>query len=212
MVTLEEVKSFLGISDDQYDAFITFQINLISESIELFCRRKFEITDYAQTFYRNDYARFNNLGGDITLYNYPVNSIDSVEIDDIEVDPSEYRFTKNGYLTRGDGRHWAALADDKIKVFYNAGFSEIPYNIKNTIFSIVGENLNKKKSGIDINFGSDVQRVSIPGVMSIDFDYTLQNNDIKNRLGLILGNYVNTLTPFRTERALIGQNELIYES
>ncbi len=40
--------------------------------------------------------------------------------------------------------------------------------------------------------------------MSIDFDYTLQANERKTGFGMILGNYVNILDQYRSERPLIG--------
>ena len=74
----------------------------------------------------------------------------------------------------------------------------------------MGERYNKKSSGVDLNFGSDVQRVSIPGAISIDFDYSLSNNERKSAYGVILGSNSNILDDWRSERSVIGSGKLEY--
>jgi len=75
---------------------------------------------------------------------------------------------------------------------------------------LVKERYNKHTSGIDLDFGSDIQSISIPGTISVAYDYSLQNNERKTAFGAILGNYVNTLDYFRSERPLIGSVRLEY--
>jgi hypothetical protein len=78
--------------------------------------------------------------------------------------------------------------------------------------SIIEERYNKKKSGISLNFGSDVQRVSIAGTISVDFDYSLQSNERVSAYGTILGNYINVLDQYRSERVLTGSGMITYVS
>ena len=66
---------------------------------------------------------------------------------------------------------------------------------------------NNKINNIAPNFGSNVQRLSIPGTMSIDFDYTLQANERSSSFGMFLGNYINVVDYYRSERVAIGQVE-----
>jgi len=93
----------------------------------------------------------------------------------------------------------------ELEVEYTAGYSDIPSVIEDVVFNVVEQRYNKKASGVALSFGNDVQRVSIPGVMSVDFDYTLQANERQSKYGMILGNYGNVLDPWRSERALIGE-------
>ena len=73
LVTLQEVKDYLGETTTDYDTFLQEQIDLFSAVIENYCGRKFESTSYTQTFYEilNEDINFLN----IALYHYPVISI-----------------------------------------------------------------------------------------------------------------------------------------
>ena len=84
----------------------------------------------------------------------------------------------------------------------------MPLTLKSAIKSIVATRYNKYVAGVGLNFGSDVQRISIPGAISIDFDYTLQNNERKTAFGALLGDQINVIDYFRSERAVIGSGTI----
>lgn len=206
LVTLAAMKTKLGISDGSQDAFLTEQITLISDTIEAYCRRVFGQATYTQTWYEEDMKSKTNT---LITYMFPVISVTSVILDDITVlAPTDYRFHKptGTFTPTDDCMVWA----DKLVMVYVAGYATIPSIIQEAVYSLVSERYNKKSAGVDLNFGSDVQRISIPGTMSIDFDYSLQNNDRKTTFGVILGNYLNVLDYWRSERAIIGSGELKY--
>lgn len=202
--TLANVKSRLGITTTDDDSFLTNQINLISDTIEAYCRRKFSESDWIETFYESDVGHPYIL----QLYHYPITEVTSLEVDEVAVDVADLRIhVPTARVQRDD---LAPFCGKKYVVQYSAGYSTIPSQILSVLDSLVGERYNKKKSGIDLNFGSDVQRVSIPGAISVDFDYTLVNNDRKSAYGTILGNYVNILDDWRSERTVVGSGKLEY--
>lgn len=202
--TLANVKTRLGITGSTYDQFLTDQITLISDTIEAYCRRRFAEADYEQTFYRGDYRACRMM----ELYYFPVSEVASIEEDGEEVDSEAFRLHKpTGRIIRTDGIFF--LSEETV-VTYTAGYATIPSPILSVLDSLVQERYNKKVSGVDLNFGADVQRVSIPGAISIDFDYTLNNNDRKNSFGVLLGNNLNILDPYRSERAVLGEGLLTY--
>lgn len=209
LVTLAKAKTYLGITTSEYDSFLTEQLEILSDSIEGYCRRKFEVADYVQTFYFNEY-RENRPSRELTLFHYPLNSVASVEVDGVVLDTSEYRLHSSGKLVLTDNLYWSSKFTNTLEVTYNAGLAATPSPIKSAIYTLISERYNKKKSGIDVGFGSDVQRLSVPGVMSIDFDYSLQANERKSTYGMILGNWVNVLDSYRSERALMGSVRLAY--
>ena len=102
------------------------------------------------------------------------------------------------------------FAGEETVIEYDAGYATIPSAILSVLDSLVGERYNKKSSGVDLNFGSDVQRISIPGTISLDFDYSLSNNERKSAYGSILGNNANILDDWRSDRAVLGSDKLIY--
>lgn len=203
--SLANVKARLGITSSVDDAFLTAQIELISDTIEAYCRRKFLTADYEQTFYRGDMAPNSKL----LLFHYPVSEITTIEEDGVELDGEEFRLHKSSgtVIRKNSGVFlWA----EETVVTYTAGLDECPTPVLSVLDSLVQERYNKKTSGVDLNFGSDVQRISIPGAISIDFDYTLSNNDRKSPFGSILGNNLNILDAYRSERAVLGDGNLRY--
>lgn len=204
--SLANVKSRTGITDTTNDTFLTAQITLISDTIEAYCRRVFTEQDYTQTFYLDDYVP----SAMLELYHFPVSAVATIFEDDEEVDTDVYRIhMPTGRVVRTDG---AFFYVDETVVTYTAGYAagDIPTPILSVLDSIVLERYNKKIAGVNLNFGSDVQRISIPGAISIDFDYTLNNNDRKSAFGVILGNNLNLLDRYRSERTILGEGKLTY--
>lgn len=209
MLTVDQVKDFLGITSSDYDDFIENQEATISEAIEMYCGRKFTSTAYTQTFYKEDYIGDN---GSFPLAQFPIITltsvkeyIEGVEVKDITADirahyPTSMIDRKCGFFNYGD----------VVKVVFTAGYVTPPLPVTSVLLSLIQERYNKKKSGVDINFGSDVQSISIPGTISIAFDYSLQSNERKISMGTMLGNYVNILDPYRSERPIIGIGKLDY--
>lgn len=208
--SVEEYCDWAGIDvdslTDEDAAFLESQLEVLSDAVKVYCRRDFELKTYKQTFYYEDYSPEREL----QLYQYPIKELLTVEEDDVELTEdqlSEIRVHKpTAILKRRCGFHVAW----KTEVTYSAGYESIPSIITNVVYSLLQERYNKKKSGVQLSFGSDVQRVSIPGTISVDFDYSLQNNESSSRLGTILGSYVNQLNEYRSERTVIGSGKLEY--
>lgn len=205
LVSLADMKTFLGISVNTYDAFLTEQLNLVSDTVEMYCRRKFASASYTQTWYSDDLENLKQ----IIAFHFPIVSTTSLKIDGEDLDAEDYRIHKPSGIIKvltEIGRSW-----DEIVLIYTAGYATIPTPIDAVIKQIVQERYNKKVSGVSLSFGSDVQRVSIPGTISIDFDYSLENNQRKSAFGIILGSTTNVLDAFRSERpiTLIQENPFV---
>jgi hypothetical protein len=202
--TLQNVKARLGITGADDDTFLSNQITFVSDVIEAYCRRKFKLTHWLQTFYREDLRSSRQ----IELYHYPVVSITSFDVDGVLWNDPILRVHKpTGIIRRTDG---GLVWGGEITVQYLAGYETIPSPIIAVLDTIVSERYSKKRAGIDLNFGSDVQRLSIPGAISIDFDYSLSNNERKSAYGTVIGNHANVLDDFRSERSVIGSGKLEY--
>jgi len=202
--TLANVKTRLGITDSTDDVFLQQQLDMISDVIESYCRRKFITADYRQTFYKEDQPATSRM----SLYHFPAQEITSIEEDEVTLDAENYRLHKpTGIVTRIG---FNFFFDTTTVVIYTAGYDTCPTPVLAVLDALVGERYNKRKSGVDLNFGSDVQRISIPGAISVDFDYTLTSNDRKSAYGTIIGNYSNVLDDWRSERAIIGSGRLEY--
>jgi hypothetical protein len=213
LVTLSDMKSYLGITGTDYDVFLTQQIELISEAIESYCDRKFSVATYTQSYYRDEYLE-KYVPTSVTLYHFPVVQINSILEKNVISDPgvalNDFRLNKpTGIVFTIDGARFFGNGDI-VEVEYDAGYDSIPATIQSVVYALVSERYNKKVSGINLDFGSDVQRISIPGTISVDFDYSLQNNDRKTPFGTILGSHVNVLDHYRSDRRLVGSVRLAY--
>lgn len=202
LMSLDDVKDSLRITSSVDDDFIEEQIEVVSEAIEIYCRRKFEQKTYTETFYASDY-RYRR--GPIELFVYPVKQINSVISGGTNL--GDYRLhPESGHVFREYGFFFG----EDLVIEYIAGYEKIPALIKSVLVSVVGERYAKKSAGVALSFGSDVQRVSIPGTISIDFDYSLMNNDRVVTMGTILGSHVNVLDYFRSNRAVVPTGKLSY--
>lgn len=217
LVTLADMKTYLGETTDTYDDFLTEQLTLMSSAVEGYCARVFTSTSYTQTLYKND---FSESVLSIPLYHYPLTAVASVKeiTSSLGVDTNTTTLETYEYrINLGEGSllklcsqipaHWfSGLGYDTRLVFaYTAGYTTIPPEIDSTVKELVAERYEKKKSGVPINLGPDVQSIAIPGVLNIAYDYSLQANERKSKYGMIIGNYANVLDSFRTERALLGE-------
>jgi len=206
LVSLDNMKTYLGINNTTYDEFLTEQLNLISDVVEAYCRRKFSEATYIQTFYAGDcdYSRH------LQTFHFPIISVEDgdIELDGEALDATEYRVHKpSGTITRKSGFFFSS---DETVITYTAGYETIPTPIQSVVKTLVAERYNKKTAGISLDFGSDVQRISIPGAISIDFDYSLQNNERSSAFGSILGSQANVLDFYRSERAVLGSGKIEY--
>jgi len=225
LVTLEKMKAYLGIPEltTTDDAFLTSQIAYFSEAIESYCVRKFESATYVETFYRNEWLEQNNeTSKSLILYAFPVYELVSVrqffDEDDLvgEAIANPRIHYPTGTLRRRSTDRESFFMDDLfntaeiIKVTYKAGFQTIPEVLQQTVMELVETRYNRKKAGISLNFGSDVQSISIPGTLNIAFDYSLINNDRKTAFGNLLGNHLNVIDNYRSERAVAHASRLEY--
>ena len=202
LVSLDDIKTYLGIDliDTTQDAYLTQQGELLSDVIESYCGRKFLSAEYIETMYAKDIDVWPR---QLKLFHYPITAIAYVKVDDEEI--TEYRVQKEkGILIRD--YNWAAT--ETIEVRYTAGYASVPRQVEYVLLSLIKQNFNLKEAGIETSFGANVQRVNVAGVMSLDFDYTLESNKRANAYGAILGQYLNVLDLFRSERRVIGNGKL----
>lgn len=211
IASLDDIKKFLAVTVDEFDEFLSLQAEVMTEAIEGYCGRKFHQGSYTQTFYRDE---IDTITKELFLYHYPlisVQSITPVDFNGNELDAIT-NFRKDievGSIIREWPNYWF-LEGEKIKVSFSAGYAKIPAPVRSVFFSLIQEKYNRKVQGLDLNFGTDIQRVSIPGALSIDFDYTLDSNQRVNAFGNIIGNYLNILDPYRSERVITGRMGRIY--
>lgn len=208
IVSLAAMKTYLGLEadDDTYDEFLTLQLGIMSETVESYCRRVFTSTTWVQTFYRDQYRSTR----DLTLFHYPVSAVASVVSGVDTISSVNYRVSKKyGMIHYKEGFFFCG---EDVAITYTAGYldADMPLPIKYVVMSLVQEKYAKKLAGIDLNFGSNVQSVAIPGTISIAYDYSLTNNDRTSAFGSILGDYMNILDPYRSERALLGASKIEY--
>lgn len=207
-VSLAEVKAYLGITGTGDDVFLQSQTDIICDAAEKYCERKFSSIAMIEKWFKT--KQDSRLKGP-SFYTsaYPIVSVTYAKIDgEILTVDTEYRIQKkHGVINFVDGIEVGA---ETVEVSYTAGFVTIPKVLIMAVSELVGERYNKRKAGVDLGFGSDVQRVSIPGTISIDYDYSLKSNDRESPMGSILGKYLNVFDFYKSEKRTIGSKENRY--
>lgn len=225
LVTLAEMKAFLGIQPSvlTYDSFLNEQITLISAAIEAYCKRIFSSGSYIQTIYIDDLMALNvNNLSELYLASYPLTSVTYVRefadeaavTDNLYTAVTDFRVhNPTGKLTKNLGVCWGRGGffgyGNIVKVSFSSGFSTVPVIIQSVVKDIVQERYNKKRSGIDLNFGSNVQSINIPGTVTVQYDFSLDANQRKSPFGNILGDNLNLLDYYRSHTAVAGTVERI---
>ncbi len=215
LVSLADMKTRLNVSGSTYDTFLTEQITMVSEVVESYCRRKFESTEWVETFYIEDFQEFQKSKEEITCYMFPIISVDTVlekiDEDDTGTAITDYRIHKpTAKIIKKRGAYPFFCGKNIVEITYTAGYATIPTPVQEVVYSVVGERYNKKVAGVDLNFGANVQSISIPGTISVAFDYSLDSNNRNSAFGTILGSNANVLDLYRSERAVVGTLRLAY--
>jgi len=215
LVSLVDMKDYLGILDNSEDTYLTSELTLFTVTVENYCNRSFESATYTERIYHRDFYNVR----DYFLYHFPVISITSATekaLDEADVVLNTLVNKRIGKLNMvDDGEYFTKLFNNTgrngyIEIIYTAGYATVPLDIQESVKQIVQARYNKKNSGVDFNFGSNVQRISVPGVIGIDFDYTLSTNERNNKYGMLLGDYQNVFDNYRSERTIIGDTQVTY--
>jgi len=147
LVTWEETKDFLELSEDK-QAKTEFLINSISARIEKVTGRKLKAPAADETVFIDGDARASFL-----LPEFPVISITSLYFDasrvfgdDTAIESTEYKLDKAaGIIKMYD--ELTPEGAETIKVVLKAGYSTIPYDLKQAIFETIRWNLGRFGSG-----------------------------------------------------------------
>jgi uncharacterized phiE125 gp8 family phage protein len=124
LTTLSAVKEYLKIDplNTNEDTLLEALINASSSAIENYCKRSLVEQTFIEEYDGNGMKY-------LQLNQYPVNSITSVTVDGVVLDPSEYKVKKKtGTLIRVDSI-WPE-GDLNIAVEFTAGYNPIPYDLE----------------------------------------------------------------------------------
>ncbi len=130
MVTLDEVKDWLGRTGTGDDDFLQGAINDWSDTIESRCNRVIKSAIYADEIHD---------GGKIALIprNIPVTSIASIEVDGAALEANEYTLDKESATIRMKSGHAFAGGPGSILLTYTGGYSAVPGDLKRAVKQLV---------------------------------------------------------------------------
>lgn len=131
LVSLSQVKQYLGITNDNSDGVLTTLISAYSAAARSFMNRDIEATDYTGEMYDGTGAQR------MVLNNGPINSVASLSIlpcytnaSPRVIDVTQLRLS--GYMvTWPQGRFEEGLSN--ILISYNAGYAEVPDDIAQAV-------------------------------------------------------------------------------
>jgi hypothetical protein len=148
LVTLADIKTFLGITDNSKDAILTMFQESIEKSIINYCE-----TDFATHTATNEIIDGNNSDVLVTKY-YPVLSVSSVvlgistdETGGQVLDATEFEFNESGAITLKLQRSPKYRAS--CKVTYSYGYSAVPADVKMCVYQSVKAELQRYESNTE---------------------------------------------------------------
>lgn len=159
LTTLEEVKGWLGISNNSSDALLASLIESVSDIIGRHCGRDNlgEVLSYEEVYELSSHSPFRSLNGkplEIVLDHYPVVSLLRVSQSNrdysIITDPRQIH-AKAGVFLRTDRRtiriSEPSLYDAPIVVNYTAGYAaaDVPTGLQQCVKQFVGEVVRSKE-------------------------------------------------------------------
>lgn len=161
LVTLDDTKTFLGITDNSKDAILTMMINMATDYIESQTGRRFVSTAHAD-------EEFDGTGTQqLPLKAYPVLTFTQLQVNNSSnnveswstIDATNYWVDETtGIITKTDSftdfvdtNDEEALSDtpfqrgkNRYRATYTSGYSIIPYDLQFACMSIVGQLFNTK--------------------------------------------------------------------
>ncbi len=154
LTTLERAKEYLGLVGTGEDDLVSHLIDWATVFIHSYCHRVFPLRSYDE-YYDGD-------GTDSLLCNqFPISSVDSLEVDGIGKDPASFTLygpiglmrLKSGVFPKGK---------NNIRIRFSAGYAEIPKDLEQSCIELVAlkyydrgrERLGLEKSSNSTSFVS----------------------------------------------------------
>jgi len=142
LVSLSDLKLFLGITDNSQDALLTMFQTSVEQSIINFCETDFTIktvTNELSDGIRSDV---------ITPKNYPITAVDAVIFnvdpdgsDGYTLDPAfDYTFNESAIYLRGQHTPFSRAI---VRIDYKYGYSAVPADVKMCVYQSVKAELQR---------------------------------------------------------------------
>lgn len=181
--TVQDVKDYLGITDNTQDAFIQSSIDATSQSIETYLDRKIPLQYQVDTYRKSDFDPGAIVR--LKLNRTPVYEIVAVLGDGASVD----------YVLDDDGIAGHFYNYDEIEIRYYGGYCPIPAEILSVFYQIMGTRWNLRSS-VGIQGTGPIKKESIPGVYSVEYYDTKETNSSYDFI--TPHEYAHSLCPYKT--------------
>ena len=137
LITLAEVKSWLGIVDSSEDALLTAICGAVDAFVKKYCHREFESATRTEKYHGTG-------SHELLLQEYPVTEIFSIKINDVEESLSDYDVDKEvGVLYSKVGKIPRGIYNVEVK--YIGGYTEqdLPADLKMGLY-LAAESLYRR--------------------------------------------------------------------
>lgn len=157
LVTLQQVKDWLSITDSSKDAMLTTLISAASKAIQNYIGRDLTYSTLI------DEWRDGGHRDRMMLLRAPVDTVTSVEVDGIVI-PAATSVTGVGWRSRDDSvilvGHTFSRGKGNVRIVYSGGYQTIPADLQQAALLTVSAFYTSK--GVDQNLSSE----AVPGVWS----------------------------------------------
>lgn len=149
LVTLSDVKNYMGITDNTMDTLLSALISAASQFAINSCGRDFTLQTYTNEAY-------DGTGGSIMLLNQmPVVSVASVIVDGVTISPASgisnagFKYDKNAVYLVGCFGGGFTNGLQNVYITYTAGYNPIPMDLQYAVIELIAKKYrDKQKPGV----------------------------------------------------------------
>ena len=191
LVTLSELKTFLGITDDSQDTVLQIYVDSANVFVKKYCERDLEETSYLREQYDGSGT------AELVLRQYPLISVEGVWVEGDELDESTDNTDQDGWYIykeeTGILRHrlYWDRARGNIEVSYTAGYETVPSDLKHCclLISSYFRNMGNRQGIRSESLGSYAYSLA-NDMASMGGDLTIPDVVVKNILNRYRMRYI----------------------
>ena len=161
LTTLERIKTFLNITNENSDSILNQLLQSVSEEVQNHCNRKFLKATHTEYFDGDKAER-------LFVSNFPIISITSIH-DDIErvfgadtlVDTDSYVADSENGIIQFDYPIGLGTGQKNVQVIYEGGYETIPMDLQDAVVKKVSAAFLFSRSQINTQEGMEIQNTRI---------------------------------------------------
>ena len=170
LVTLDEAKTYAGVTNAAMDEFIGMRIGVATAMVEHYCKRTFQSQDYTQKWIGIE-AREHDWWEQVFVDAFPITATAEIRLNGNPLLPMQYQvFNKTGcyFFTNAVYQDQSFKEQSTLEIDFTGGLDPIPTDLKSVVLDYVKAAVNNNQNpGSFLPNHPEIKEFSIAGIMRI---------------------------------------------